>query len=253
MAKEVICVFCGRSRPRGKEHIIPRWLQIFIGGSTSDHYRGSHLQMMPPGDVSTRRHPGETLVFGQVCQDCNSGWMNNLELSAATPLKDAITNGATAAVWGHTECTTISRWAFKTAAMINAGSNYRQIIPWEHFRHFYDAGIPPAGVEINIGLSTPQPEPNLEWVQSQNFLIYGPETKAEKWRADLQKSYKVTLVMGLLFLRVMFWPSLDATKYLAKEDRKGRIYPYDEDIIFSNLPTKDSVLGFDSVGIDYTD
>jgi hypothetical protein len=59
MAKEVVCVFCGERRPRGKEHMIPRWLQSFVGGSTADSYLGNHLAMISPANISSRVQSGE--------------------------------------------------------------------------------------------------------------------------------------------------------------------------------------------------
>jgi hypothetical protein len=39
--------------------MIPRWLQIFVGGSTADSYLGNHLAMISPANISSRVQSGE--------------------------------------------------------------------------------------------------------------------------------------------------------------------------------------------------
>lgn len=244
MTKEVVCVFCGERRQRGKEHMIPRWLQIYIGGSTVDHHLGSHLRLMPVGRISRRDQSGDSVVFGHVCQDCNSGWMSALEVSASRPMKDVIANGPNSAAWGREECELVAKWAFKTVAMINAGSNYRQIIPSEHLRTFYREMTPPPGVMVDVGLSTLPTEPTLEWRQSQDFLILCPSSTT-MWQLDRWRSYKITLTIGQLFVKVMFWPDLSCTLPVDKDDRATRIWPYSGDVAFDKGPSDEGIDAFD--------
>ena len=245
MAKDVTCVFCGERRARGKEHMIPRWLQIYMGGSMADHYMGSHMTLTPAiTRVSRRDQPGESVVFGHVCQNCNGGWMNELEVLASRLLKDVITNGSSAAMWGQEECALVARWGFKTAAMINAGSNYRRIIPPEHFRYFHDEQTLPPGVMVDVGLSTPSDEPTIEWRQSQNFVILRPMESTMN-QADHQQSYKITLAMGQLFVKVVFWPNPSCTLPADREGKAARIWPYSGDIVFDDRSSEKVIDQFD--------
>lgn len=250
MAREVVCVFCGERRLRGKEHMIPRWLQVFIGGSTADHYMGSHVSLMPVARISRRDQPGESAVFGHVCRDCNNGWMSALESTASRPLKDAITNGPSAATWNSEQCQVVARWAFKTAAMINAGSNYRRIIPASHLRYFFDNEKPPPGVVVDIGLSPPPAEPTLEWRQSQDFLIFCPSGSI-MWQLDRWRSYKITLAIGQLFVKVMFWPDPSCTLLVDKDEKAARIWPYREPIAFDRRRSDKAIDGFDFGAVVY--
>jgi len=249
MAKDVVCVFCGERRARGKEHMIPRWLQIFIAGSTSDHFMGSHVSMASAELLSTRRQPGESVVFGHVCQVCNGGWMNTLEVSAAGLLKDAVTNGGSANTWGREDCELVARWTFKTAAMINAGSNYRRIIPPQHLRDFYEREQLPQGLVVDVGLLAPSAVPTIEWRQSQNSPVFSqPESLEATGRALLQ-SYRVTIAMNQLLVKVMYWPDPSGVPLGWGEVESVRIWPYSEDVAFDKISAQSA----NEAAIDYFD
>jgi hypothetical protein len=214
--------------------MIPRWLQIFVGGRIFDHFTGTHIYMATAELLSTRRHPGESIVFGHVCQICNGGWMNTLEVSVARLLKDVITNGGSANTWGREDCELVARWTFKTAAMINAGSNYRRIIPPQHLHDFYEREQLPRGTGVDVGLSSPPAVPTIEWRQSQNFPIFNPPGSPEESGLALLQSYRVTLWLGQLLVKVMYWPDPSGVPLGWGVD-SVRIWPYSEAVAFDKI------------------
>lgn len=82
----------------------------------------------------------------------------------------------------------ITLWAFKTVLVINAASNYRDIIPDDHFKHFYQYRMPPKDVKVHIGIS--QNDEGLKWVQSPiNFKITSSEAAEQEPYLPEQSSY----------------------------------------------------------------
>lgn len=78
MAK-IICTFCNRKGNKSKEHIWPQWLQIELTGGTKSNFSGTHISFSSVSVVSKRNQSGKSLVFGAICEDCNTGWMSQLE------------------------------------------------------------------------------------------------------------------------------------------------------------------------------
>jgi hypothetical protein len=72
------CIYCGGG-PLHREHILAEWIAELLGVSGE-----MSLHMM---DGANRRFPTAktfNIVTTQVCQDCNTGWMNDME-GAARP------------------------------------------------------------------------------------------------------------------------------------------------------------------------
>lgn len=146
----------------------------------------------------------------------------------------------------------VARWAFKTAAMINAGSNYRRIVPPEHIRYFYEQGTPPPGVVVDAGLSVVPAEPMIEWRQSQDFLILCP-TGSVTWQMDIWRSYKITLALGQLFFKVMFWPDSACHLPVDKDEKAARIWPFKEQVAFNKGRSDKGIDAFDFQVVIYPD
>lgn len=82
---------CSLGGGPGREHAFPRWLlrDLGVGGSHVQgvHYAPPHRGFEP---LSVRIQAYASVVFGKVCQECNSGWMSQLEQDAAPVLKSLI-------------------------------------------------------------------------------------------------------------------------------------------------------------------
>ena len=138
------CIFCGSDLAgcRSKEHVLPQWaLDEF--GLRDELTMPTHFSQS--GQVlSDRLHTYNGMVAGKVCQNCNSGWMSRLEVenkdlitALARGRRDTLDLQDGAAVG-------LARWAFKTALALHAASNYRRLVPVEHYRHLSccDASLP---------------------------------------------------------------------------------------------------------------
>ena len=209
----VKCIFCYKLGDRAKEHIWPRWVHEFDDTSDSKVIVGRHFGSPLTGLklLDERTQSNESFVFGQVCQSCNNGWMSRLESQAMPMLKNGADEGTNAAPWSADQSRVVAAWAFKTILMINAGTNYRRIVPKTHYRNLHNSGVPPYGVLVEVGLSE-SVVPGREFAQSQNMMVLGPaEIVAQKNVRHQKRSYVIGLALKHLLLRATYWPDHSAS------------------------------------------
>ncbi len=133
---KIICIFCGIKSPRSIEHTWPLWLQLDVMRSTKWSYTGEHRT----GEgqiIDSRSHNGGSLKCGEICRKCNNGWMNELEVNFRQIFTRINCNGDEIFKLTHNEKNIIGLWVFKTAIVINRSTNYRKIVPDEHFKFLY--------------------------------------------------------------------------------------------------------------------
>lgn len=221
--KKIVCVFCNKKGERAKEHVWPDWLQKSLNLST-EKFLGTHYNLagIP---LSERVHVGDATQFGHVCKNCNSGWMSKLEVefqkifNAISENDNFFINGNSARI--------IKLWSIKTAFIINAFSNYRKIIPVEHFNKFF---LKQKIKTIKIYLAKNIEEKTLRWQQGQNFFFI---TKMNKDK--LRTSYFVSLLVGKIIIKIIYIP--DNNFEFISDDYK-QIFPYKKGLFFSGLKEK---------------
>jgi hypothetical protein len=193
-------------KKRGKEHIWPLWIHEFDDTTDSKLQIGRHVGLLSNfGLIDERTQSSNSFVFGHVCQDCNTGWMSRLEDDAAPMIKDVADNSSDAKQWSAEQAQTVATWTFKTALMINAGTNYKRIVPKVHYRNLYNRKKPPHGVKIEIALAKDMII-GREFQQSQNVSIVGPNKIVLEKQKHLRKAYVIGLALKHLMLRVSYWP-----------------------------------------------
>ena len=72
------CPFCGETKSRSDEHIIPQWL---LESLDIKDMKIATTHMSTFGFPVSRRGPMAMANFvnGRICEDCNTGWMSKLE------------------------------------------------------------------------------------------------------------------------------------------------------------------------------
>jgi hypothetical protein len=142
------CVFCGGG-PLSTEHVFSRrWIERFSPGASSHTHE--LLRSVAPGGPYMRRtyttkSPEGMVVSGAVCERCNNGWMNNLDL-AVQPLLNAITDGANVSVSAE-QRRLLATWACKIALVMYAGTGDTTLSP-DVFQTFASQPEPLPGVLV---------------------------------------------------------------------------------------------------------
>ena len=230
--KKIVCIFCNQQKEKSKEHIWPRWLQKEIGHNEKTTYQGVHLSPIYPKSI--RVHSGESLVFGDICKDCNNGWMSTLEADCKPIIIKLINNRNTITALNKIEREKLSVWAFKTALMINAGSNYRRIIPLLHYSHLYKYQSIIKNIKIDIGF-LPERK-TLEWRQSQIGIGLMRPADKEFFHELLKQSYKITMQIMSIGIRVSYFPIAKGVHYkisYKENDKNVRIWPFQKNSQFN--------------------
>jgi hypothetical protein len=224
---KIICIFCKQNRDRAKEHIWPKWLQKKMTGSTNWQYEGIHRSSFY-FPLSVRTHTGERLVLGNVCAICNNGWMANLE-NHFIPILEKIQSKSSGLIsLSKSERNILSIWAFKTCLVINAGSNYRRIIPPEHYQHLYDYKA--IAKDVKVDLAYLNDYEKLKWIQAPMQFAITSNKEAEKNPQLLNNNnYNIAMQIGNFGMRVSWFKDCKAEGFeqLNLHDEKVlRIWPY---------------------------
>jgi len=242
----VVCIFCKEEKERGKEHIWPRWLQIVVEGNTKGMHIGTHFSMLNPNSYNIRIQSGESLVFGEVCKDCNNGWMNIIEMNFKPVLLKLFSDKNHLLDLNRIDRQSIALWAFKTALMINAGSNYRKIIPQSHYTHLYKNRALIKDVKVDIAQINEKKK--LSWRQSPIEFGLAKSYEKEKFHNLLSVSYKITMQIKSIGIRVSFFPSAKESGYeidFSEKNKNIRIWPHTKNISFNLKLNYDNIDDFD--------
>lgn len=142
------CIFCKFEGELSNEHIFPQWLL-----KKFDIYEDmiNTVHSAYGIKLSERKHPYNKLVNGLVCENCNNGWMSDLEENAKNSLIILANQEQDYMSVLYENHKHIARWAIKTAMTLNYGTNYRPIIPNRHL-HFFYKNLIPAGLKCRFHL-----------------------------------------------------------------------------------------------------
>jgi len=103
------CIFCEGDGKLTKEHVIPKWLGSVLHraqaptGSSASGKRFTHRFTPAPGEASSPREWSADevdLVTNSVCQQCNSGWLHDLETMARPVLTRLVLGESTICLQG---------------------------------------------------------------------------------------------------------------------------------------------------------
>jgi hypothetical protein len=202
-----LCVFCDNQltkENRSKEHIIPQWLLDFLG-IREETIQPTHFSSKGHTN-STRHHTLDNLLAGQICEECNNGWMSSLEQDAIPILKPLIAGDRVIVDLDDTERQIIGRWTSKTALTLNSASNYLKNIPSDHYKYtMTTAGSLPSGV-FSFAQQHHGTRP-FYWIQSPTWILNGNSDSLQILGESLKdKSYKVAFQFGKLMLLIGYIP-----------------------------------------------
>ncbi|MBI5930366.1 MAG: hypothetical protein HY862_13735 [Chloroflexi bacterium] len=193
------CIFCGSDGKLSNEHIFPAWLQAHLGIEKEKLEIAFYSE-----DPQTVR----SLVYGShlnghVCQNCNNGWMSQLEL-AASPLLKEMLEGRVSRILTDDEIHSLGLWIFKTALTLHNANPYPQVIP-EHHYHLAFERKAPAHCWISIAhLKDPLVQP--AWIQDQNWLGAQLHFSGDELREKLKQTYRIIFGFGYFAARIIYFP-----------------------------------------------
>ena len=202
------CLFCETpldNRTRSREHVIPMWLAQDLG-IAGESTTPNHQSSRTGETLSMRCHTVHELIEGRVCATCNNGWMSSMEASVQPLLTQLVRTRQHVRDLVTKERIQLTRWACKTAWLLNSSSNFHRNVPDEHFHHVYanEHTLPSRVIVLaQHHVSSRQ----FSWLQSATWPV---EISEDITEADVERfadgSYKIGLQFGDLMLLVAFWP-----------------------------------------------
>lgn len=225
------CWMCpAESGQRAKEHVFARSLQKELGAE-NERFNPTHVDSFGRIVSQRRSIPAKSLLAGEVCMTCNTGWMSELEVLAA-PLLLAGVRGQERAHLGQDEQTTLARWFFKTAIVLNSSQNYRLLLPKE-VRHSASSGLHP-DVRVFVARRDLNPEDQLEFSQGFTGMITSvPTDRLDEARAIAERIHVGWIGVADWYGAVVYAPPGG----WAQPDGDWRqVWPYEEDLDWPALP-----------------
>lgn len=126
------CIFCD-GRVNSKEDILPRWVLRLLKKSCDERVpmRAQRYQGLPREWMTT----DSALKVGNVCQECNNGWMSRLEAQVKPILSPMILG--TPVVLTVSQQERVTAWLTKCAMMFDSmdkGEVFYDVLDRQHFR-----------------------------------------------------------------------------------------------------------------------
>lgn len=166
----VTCMFCGLSRLASIEDVIPKWARYALNPTSSVTIRAE-----PSGATARTQHLVVTLR-DTVCEECNTGWMHDLEEEVKPFLKPMLTNkhGVDLNV---TQQRDLARWAVMKVLLI------------EHVMREQDPPLRTSGGYVAS-------EPELAWLMAEADPL--PRSRVWLGAFDPEGTYTVLTQARLL-------------------------------------------------------
>jgi hypothetical protein len=203
-----MCIFCNEGLiNKSREHVFPLWLLKYLS-IEGVIISPTHSDKITGDTKSKRRHDLSNFVSGGICEQCNNGWMSDLENAAKPILIDLIDLKKETKDLSRDERMVISRWATKTIYVLNLASNYFKNIPIHHFKYIKDfEDSLPSGI-IVLAQQHHSSE-KFYWLQSATWVINSYDDFSIYQKPLSEESYKISIQLGNLILLVAYNPIED--------------------------------------------
>ena len=125
--KRNLCIFCENGKSfKSKEHVFPQWiLEELDFRNNVRPFSETQVKNINNSKIDFSRETKNLKNFGNyvspfVCDDCNHGWMSNLEGKIKPILLPLINGTSSLNILSKEEKILISRWAAKTTCVIDS-------------------------------------------------------------------------------------------------------------------------------------
>lgn len=227
------CAFCSADltkNTKSKEHVWPRWLQRKLNIEKLQ-IQGDHLGIGGAYIIDSRIQSTSSIVLGDVCSNCNNGWMSELENRAIPVLEPFLfPNERKYIELDEKACKIIAAWSYKTSLVLNLASNYKRIIPKSHFREFYETVNLPKNVVIDVTLAPAVDY--VQWLQGQHGLgeVDADDDAMDELVRKISSLYAITLNVAGTLLKTSWVPTDFLEISMSPKRNVKRIWPFQERI-----------------------
>lgn len=165
------CIFCGAS-PITNAHIFRKaWIdEVTPRARGFRHRRGPRAQVPGPGQREWIKDAIDLKVKA-ACNDCNSGWMERLDLAAEEAFLTHAVLGFDVKLALMSERTTLARWCALITVLLDQTLR-PPTVPRRHHMSLYDGEIP-EGFQAWIFRTQPPEDRDVVWTGSRHLTLTG--------------------------------------------------------------------------------
>lgn len=187
------CIFCGGNYPLTKEHVFAMWLSLMLTPPPGKRY---YLDWETDIEKRPRRYPVTVdLQVKQVCENCNGGWLSQIEQTVRRIIK-RMQEGAT--VLSQEEQLILATWATKTAITLQYTKRV-PAVPVRRRKWLYEHQTPPP--DTGVWMATYTGDRAIRGI-SQELFINQAETEATAH----PNGQLVTFIIGsVMFIVITFY------------------------------------------------
>lgn len=214
------CIFCSKTNLT-KEHILPKWIQNYFGPEAG----GLHVVNKQDGSSYQFTEKAFNRTARIVCEECNSGWMSQLEGDIQALLGPMMIGKDIPVVLSTYQQSMIATWVAKTLTVLEYSSNEPLThIPKSLPEVIYTTGFVPQELTIYIGWRSKAY--GEDGTHAAGFLVQSPknmkikpehQAKVEDALKNGSKRFSASLVVGHMYFYMI---GADI------ENAYGFVYPY---------------------------
>jgi hypothetical protein len=168
------CIFCQRERKASREHLWPRWTQETL--TPQERKRPIRHSIEPHDEPHTTWDALPfTATLKDVCRECNSGWMSQIEAEAKIYMEPLIT-GEEGGLIDVDAQWAISRWTYLKVLLFERVVKRWRLLPRRHYRDMYEASIGEPTLPANMSVFVAAHE-GLRQGQYAHRLLADPESR----------------------------------------------------------------------------
>jgi hypothetical protein len=200
------CIFCGElfgpGRKRSDEHAAPRWCAKFLPPIDPEEQQPEHCFVLETAEGRQEHYRGNrdpfTTVAEDVCEPCNTGWMEELEDWAERWLAKPLTGQRRALRYWRQVCA--ASWAIKTVMVWELVEPQFRTVPMEVLRIFHRLQRPGGRQQVWLGrYQGEQPHHSFRRMAAHVLPRYNPGGSNDPQNAH---GYLLVVTIGELALVV---------------------------------------------------
>jgi hypothetical protein len=205
--KRVDCFFCGECGVRGREHVFAEtWLNELQAGQ--ERMKIERREFDTDALQAARAHTYDSFLCGDICERCNSGWMSSLEAAVKPWIIGIVDKADLTRLQDSSLRLTFSRWAVKTACVIDHIGGLHEIASCVPRQLTSRADSVPEHLHVLVGWQ-PYEDRSLFAFNQRNTWSKYPYESAELQRSPDEGWFKVAFSIGRLMVLIAGMPATD--------------------------------------------
>jgi hypothetical protein len=215
------CLFCGgttEGRSRAREHILSQDLlrEFSLARELMQHsqvrtvdgdFSGGHVSIFP----TTRSLTYSGFVAGHVCGNCNSGWMNRLEIAVRPYLYPLMRGELEPRALMPQQRELLASWYLKTTVALSQSIDAPQFfVPLDHARRLARSAGKRLPERIAVFATTTSTSA-IRWSLCPTWMVTAEEgVSHDRMIEQHADTYKVFMQLGNLMMLACHWPNPSA-------------------------------------------